>query len=194
MVLWSLVWLAVTVWGQPAAQEFDGQRKLDEPATSLQDAKQFEGKYDPQAELEPASHTDEIARLSGMPAVAVLVADSQAWKSNESKRLHTAIETRLRERGVPMAVKKTKSPSFLMCAVSYRRIADLVLLRVVLEMHEEVTINRNKKEFITRVWESQVVPYDEPVTEIDFERVKQRVLEGIDEFCNDYFAANPKQP
>ena len=125
-------------------------------------------------------------------SVSVLVTmdgfvESKQWRD----QLKTAIELRLRTQGVPVN-DKSELPSL---SAYFKTIENngVVAVTAQFELLELVT-TRKGVEFLGPTWGAERHPELGLLQKREFESVRDLALRYVDEFCNDYLAANPKQP
>lgn len=108
--------------------------------------------------------------------------------SDESRRLKVAIELRLRTNGIPLR-EGEESPTLWLEVISLNY-GKSTVTSMQLTLMEAVALKRNGAEIEAETWESTERIGATPPP--DFERLRSWALEIVDQFCNDYFAANPK--
>lgn len=133
------------------------------------------------------------AILEGLQVVNVRV----GWvgdSSNYADKLKVAIELRLQEHGI--RVSDDKEIPKLHCIVGgWEGAGGTISGTASVELYEQATLKREEKVAWVRSWYSA----DTGMAKSSQggranDTYKQWILEGVDEFINDYLAANPKQP
>lgn len=135
---------------------------------------------------------EQLAReiLKVLPSVSVIAEFNFDETSETSQRLKVAIELRLRTNGIPVP----EEPGFpsLVFQMHYIEFDGHFFYDLRVQLFEAVVLKRNGLEMITNTWkckDSGMV-----LRTPDHERLRVWALDRVDHFCNDYLAANPKQP
>jgi hypothetical protein len=75
--------------------------------------------------------------------------------------------------------------------VTYLQFGPVIVERTDVKLHEELRSIRTSTIHTLATWEN-TIPSLRQVEAASFEQARDRLLEAVDEFCNDYRAANSK--
>ncbi len=126
--------------------------------------------------------------LASLPAVDV---NARLFRLvDDGGKLQVVVELRLRQNGIPIS-KDGQAPLLQF----YSSVVDLrngsTLAKTGVELFEMATLARNGRTTLVRSWwtDDRMEVKNGPAT---FEAIRDLTLQAVDEFCNDFPAANPK--
>lgn len=131
--------------------------------------------------------------LRNLPPVFVRASLGENMDSTDLQRLKTAIEIRLRDRGIGVVEKPPYSAVFG-CYVFWVGQPGWYTSEISVTLAEAATLNRTGQTVTHESWKSITNGRKTEAKEPTFEQAREWIMAGVDEFCNDYLAANPKQP
>ena len=150
-------------------------------------------------EARPTGDGDNLKGLRGVEIVVEMSENSETLLQKDGvgeSQLQTRLEVKLREAGIRVLTQeqggKTPGRPYLYLNINSTKIQGnppVASVAIALELQEQVLLQRGKKSASAATWSTATVG---TVPADDVRSIYDRVGDLVDEFINDYLAANPK--